>query len=561
MRGKGVSPGIGFGKALIIKNEKIKISKEKVKDSKNELENFYKNLNELINDIEKDVNNLTGTEQEIMSAYLMIVQDKTLIEDTINLIQNENYNAVYATEIGLNMVIEKIKSIEDEYISQRATDIEDIKNRLLKKLLNIKNINLSNLAQKCIVVGKELTISEITKLDLKNVEGIVTEAGGANSHVSIMAKTRGIPVIVGVKNLLEEIKDNVEIIIDGESGEIYVNPSKDIEEKFKLKKANFEKQKLELENYKNLETMTLDGYKIKLFANIGNPSEIEIVKEKTAEGIGLFRSEFLYMDSDKMPDEEMQFEAYKEVAKKMNNQEVIIRTLDIGGDKKLKYFNLDVEENPFLGYRAIRICLDRVDIFKIQLRAILKASAFGNISIMFPMISSIEELRNAKEILEEVKEELREKNIEFKENIKVGIMIEIPATAILAEEFAKECDFFSIGTNDLIQYATAVERGNEKIAKLYSKNHPAVIRLIKMAIDGAHKENILCGMCGEAASDSAYIKLLIGLGIDELSMNPNKILNARKIIRTIKKSECEEFASKALQLSSSDDVENFLKSN
>lgn len=373
-----------------------------------------------------------------------------------------------------------------------------------------------------------------------------------------MAKTRGIPAIVGVKNIENMVEDNIKIVIDGDTGEIFINPIEKEVNILKVKKQNFEKDKEELEKYKNLETVTLDGYKVNLFANIGSPEEYKIVNEKTAEGIGLFRSEFLYMDSKKIPQEEEQFNAYKLVAKEMNGKTVIIRTLDIGGDKKIEYLNLEKEENPFLGYRAIRICLDQINIFKSQLRAILRASAFGNIAIMFPMISSLEELRNSKRILEETKQELRNENQKFNENIEVGMMIEIPSSAIMSQELAKECDFFSIGTNDLIQYTTAVERGNEKISKLYTKNHPAVIRLIKYTIESAHKSNIFCGMCGEAASDPAYIKLLIGLGLDEFSMNPNKILKARQIIRNLKKSDCEKYASELLKLSSSEDVEKFL---
>mgnify|MGYP000185060741 CR=1 FL=1 len=323
-------------------------------------------------------------------------------------------------------------------------------------------------------------------------------------------------------------------------------------------KEKIKKEKNELENYKNQDSITKDGHEVKVLANIGMPDDVKIVIQNTAEGVGLFRSEFLYMNSENFPTENEQFEAYKKVVLKLKNKEVIIRTLDIGGDKDLKYMKLPKEDNPFLGYRAIRICLDDINLFKVQLRAILKASAFGNMAIMIPMISSLEELRKTKEIINEVKEELREKKIKFDENIKIGIMIEIPAAALIADELAKECDFFSIGTNDLIQYTVAVERGNKKIANLYTHFHPAVIRLIKKAIEGAHKNHILCGMCGEAAGDATFIPLLIGLGLDEFSMNANKVLNVRKLIRKLDFKECQKLADEVLKLATSDEVEKLL---
>ena len=347
--------------------------------------------------------------------------------------------------------------------------------------------------------------------------------------------------------------------IDGISGEIYLEPKENEEKKLIEKRKEIEKEKEELEKYKNLPTQTKDGYKVELVANIGTPEDVEIVIKNTAEGIGLLRSEFLYMDSDNMPTEEEQYKSYKEVAEKMQGKPVIIRTLDVGGDKELKYLHLEKEANPFLGYRAIRLCLDNIALFKAQLRAILRASAFGNLSIMFPMISSIEELRDAKKILQECKDELDKEQIQYKKDIKVGIMIEIPSAALIAKDLAKECNFFSIGTNDLIQYTVAVERGNEKISKLYTKYHPGVIQLIKKAIDGAHNAGIFCGMCGEAAGDENYIPLLVGLGLDEFSMNSNSILKARKIISELKRPECEKLAEQLLSLPSAEEIESELR--
>ena len=559
IKGKGISKGIGFGNVVVLKNQEIKIQETTVENTEDELERFKKALQEITTETAEIVNNSSGTEKEIMTAYLMIMQDPSLITETEDLIKNSKYSAEYATEVGLNSVIQIFENMNDEYMAGRARDIVDIKNRLIAKLLKEERVDLSNLKPNTIIVAKELTTSDTAKLNFKNVSGIITEIGGTNSHTSIMARTHSLPAITKVENATEILKNNDYIAIDGERGEIYINPTEEEKNKLLEIQKTISEEKNELEKYKNMESKTKDGYKVELVSNIGTPKDVELVIENTSEGIGLLRSEFLYMDSESMPTEEEQFNAYKEVAEKMEGKPVIIRTLDVGGDKEIKYLNMEKEANPFLGYRAIRLCLDNVDLFKTQLRALLRASAFGNIAIMFPMISSIEELKKAKEIVEECKKELDEKNIAYKKDIKTGIMIEIPSAAIIADKLAKECDFFSIGTNDLIQYTVAVERGNEKISKLYTKYHPAVIKLVKSAIDGAHKAGIFCGMCGEAASDKLLIPLLIGLGLDEFSMNSNKILQSRKTISKLNKKECEELASQILEMASATEVEEKLK--
>ena len=563
IKGKGISKGIGFGKVFIFEKRKRKIKKVIVENSENELEKFKTALNKVEKEIEETIQQSSGTEKEIMNAYLMILKDPTLVIETENLIKNLKYNAEYAIEEGFNKIIEMFKKINDEYMAERAKDIIDIKEKLLDEIFKDENIKLNKLPQNTIIVAKELTTSETAKLDFKNVSGIITEIGGVNSHTAIMARTHSLPLITEIHNINEIFNNGQYICMNGSTGEIFINPTKDEENKLLEQQKLIEEEKNKLEEYKNKETKTKDGFKVELVSNIGIPSDVEKVIESTAEGIGLFRTEFLYMDNEKMPTEEEQFLSYKEVAEKMQGKPVIIRTLDVGGDKEIKYLNLPKEENPFLGFRAIRICLANIEMFKIQLRAILKASAYGNISIMIPMISSIEELRKTKQIVEECKKELQEKNIKFKKDIKLGIMIEIPSTAIMAEQFAKECDFFSIGTNDLIQYTVAVERGNEKISNLYSKYNPAVIRLIKMAIDGAHKEGIFCGMCGEVAGDSKFIPILIGMGLDEFSMNSNKILQARKVITNLEKKQCEELVENIIKLDSSnkikEELENFKK--
>lgn len=558
LKGKGVSEGIGLGKAVILKNEEIKPEKIQIEDVELEKENFYHAVHKVESEIEELINKLSGTEKDIMQAYLMILQDPTLVQETVEIIEKEKCNAAYATEVGFNTIIQMFEEMDDPYMAARSADIADMKKKVLYKILNKEEINLSQLPLNTILVTNELTTSDTAKLNLKSIAGIITEVGGINSHMAIMARTHEIPAVVGIKQTIKQINENDSIAINGGTGEIFLNPSKEEWEKFEEIKENSKKEKEKLKTYKNEISSTKDGHHVELLANIGGPQDIELVINNTAEGVGLLRSEFLYMNAEDFPTEKEQFEAYKKVAEKLQNKRIVIRTLDIGGDKNLKYMKLPKEDNPFLGYRAIRIFLDNISLFKVQLRAILTASAYGNLAIMLPMISSIEELRESKKIIQEVKEELKTKGIPFNKNIEIGIMIEIPSAALMAEELAKECDFFSIGTNDLIQYTVAVERGNEKVANLYTHFHPAVIKLIKSAIDGAHKNNILCGMCGEAAGDPSFIPLLVGLGLDELSMNANKILQARKLIRELNFNDCQKLADEVLKLNSSEGIKRKL---
>lgn len=556
--GKGISEGIGLGKAVILEENGLKIEKQKIENISAEKQQIYDAIKEVESEIEKLIQNIDGTEKEIMQAYLMILQDPSLIQETIKIIEQEKCNSAYAVENGLNQIIKTFEEMDDPYMAARSRDIEDMKKRILAKLLKIEEIDLSKLPENTILVAKELSTSDSAKMNLKNISGIITEIGGVNSHMAIIARTNEIPAIVGIRHIFENIKENDFIALNGATGEIFLNPTQEKIEELTKNQENIKQEKQELEKYKNKKAITKDGHQVELLANIGGPQDIQIVIDNTAEGVGLLRSEFLYMDAKDFPSEEEQFEAYKKIAESLENKRLVIRTLDIGGDKDLKYMKLPKEENPFLGYRAIRIYLDNVDLFKVQLRAILRASSYGNVAIMLPMISSIEELRKSKEIIEEVKQELKTKNIKFNENIEVGIMVEIPSSAVMADEFAKECDFFSIGTNDLIQYTIAVERGNEKLVNLYSHFNPAVIHLIKSAIDGAHKNGILCGMCGEAAGDVKFIPLLVGLGLDEFSMNANKILKARKLIIDLNFKECKELANKVLKLESTEEVKRIL---
>ena len=554
LKGKGVSKGIGIGHTKVLKNEEVKLTDFKVDNKENELKYFKKCLNDVIEDTKKVVEKLSGTEADIMNAYLMILQDPTLTEETERLIQEDGYNAGYAAKVGFETVEEVFKNMDDEYMSARASDIEDMKKRVVNKIINKAELDLSNLPENTVLVGKDLSTSDTAKLNLNSVAGIIIENGSENSHVSIMARTHEIPAIVGAKGALDSIANDMYIAINGATGEIFLDPSQEEVAKLDEIKKELKDEKGSLAKFKNKKSITKDGYKTEVVANIGTPKDMDAVIENGAEGVGLFRSEFLYMDSENMPTEEEQFEAYKEVLEKSEGKRVIVRTLDIGGDKDLKYLNLDKEDNPFLGYRAIRICLREPEIFKVQLRALYRASSYGKLAIMLPMISSVDEIRDAKDIINEVKEELKAEKVKFDKNVKIGIMIEVPSAAIMAEQLAKECDFFSIGTNDLIQYTVAVERGNEKISDLYTKFHPAVIRLIKMAIDGAHKSKIFCGMCGEAASDERFIPLLVGLGLDEFSMNHTKILNSRKMIRNLDHKECKKLVQEVLKKSSANEI-------
>ena len=559
LKGKGISNGIGIGKALILKKEKIKIEKTKIEDVTTELEKLNVSLNSVIQETEKLKQNSNDEQKQILEAYLMILQDETLLQKVKELIEKEKINSVFAVEQGLGEIITNFRNIPDEYISERANDIEDIKNRIISKLLEIKENDLSNIEPNTIIVTQELTTSDTAKINMKNVSGIISEIGGTNSHVSIIARNKQIPMIIGIEDITNKLENDDILIIDGETGEIHINPT--IEEMTKYQNLQKEEgeEKQKLEQFKNRVAITKDGYQVEVCSNIGKTSDLEDVLKVGADGIGLFRTEFLFMDLPQMPTEDEQFESYKKIAENMKDKLSIIRTLDAGGDKNIPYLNLEKEDNPFLGYRAIRLCLGNSEMFKIQLRAILRASIYGNLAIMFPMISVIDELRAAKALLEQCKKELDEQNIKYNKQIKVGMMIEIPAAAIMANIFAKECDFFSIGTNDLIQYTIAAERGNPQIANLYTKNNPAVIRLIKQTIDAAHNNGIFCGMCGEAASNFQYIPLLIGMGLNEFSMNSSSVLQAKKTITELNKKECEKLVEEILQFTSDKEVENRLK--
>lgn len=565
MKGIGVSPGIVIGKVLLKEENKIVIEKKNIISCEDEItrfktamENSKVEIQEIYNNVLK---NIGEEEATIFEAHLMILEDPEMSQQMEKEIQDNSVNAEWALKQTSETFIAMFEAMDNEYMKERAADIKDVTSRLMKKLLNIKEVNFGQLASEVIIVANDLTPSDTSQIDKKKVLGFITEIGGRTSHSAIMARTLEIPAIVAVKDITKKVKNGDLIVFDGEEGLIFVNPEEKIVKQYEEKKAEYNKSQKELSLLIGKKSTTTDGVTVELAGNIGTPKDLESVLGNDCEGIGLFRSEFLYMDRKTAPSEEEQFAAYKEVAEKMKNKPVVIRTLDVGGDKELDYLNLPKEMNPFLGYRAIRVCLDKVDIFKTQLRAILRASAFGNVKIMFPMISSVEELRAAKVILEEVKTELHSEKIEFNESLEVGIMIEIPAAAIISDLLAKEVDFFSIGTNDLIQYTTAVDRMNEKISHLYNPFHPALLRLVKTVIDNAHSENKWVGMCGEVAGDPKLIPILIGMGLDEFSMSPISVLRARAIIRNISQEKMKDLALQVINLPTAVEVESFLLNN
>jgi phosphotransferase system enzyme I (PtsI) len=565
LQGIPVSPGIAIGKVLIKKEQKIELIKKNNINVTEELEKLTNSIDiarEQINQLYTlTLNTIGEKEAEIFDAHNMILDDPEFLGQIREKVASENINVEWAIKEVLDNFVMIFENMDNEYMRERAADLKDVSNRVIRIILGVELNDFSKLEEEVIIIANDLTPSDTAQMDKEKVIGFIIEIGGRTSHTAIMARTLGIPAIVGVGNIIEFVENGDTIMFDGDNGEIIINPEEEEIEKYRVQIKQNEKIKTKLNQLKGCESVSEDGIKVELAANIGTPDDIESVIEYDGEGVGLFRSEFLYMNRDKLPSEEEQFNAYKKVAKRMKSKNVIVRTLDIGGDKELEYLSLEKETNPFLGYRAIRLCLGEKEIFKTQLRALLRASAYGNIKIMFPMISSIEELREAKGLLEEIKSELRDSKVQFNENIEVGIMIEIPAAALISDLLAKEVDFFSVGTNDLIQYMTAVDRMNQKISHLYNQYHPAVLRLINMVIDSGHKEGIWVGMCGEVAADPKMIPILLGMGLDEFSMSPISILKARWIINHTSQKAMKEIIKEVLMMSTGKEVEEFIDEN
>lgn len=563
LKGIAASQGIAIGKALVIKETKPEINRKTVDNVDKEKEKFRAAVNKAQIELEKirDIaeKKLGADKAQIFEAHIMMLQDPELTGTVELKIDTENENADFALKETIDMFASIFDSMEDEYMRERGADIKDVGRRVLNILLGIENTSLSEIDEECIIVSRDLTPSDTAQMDKGYVLGFATEIGGRTSHSAIMARTLEIPAVVGLGTVTDKITTGDLIIIDGEEGRVIINPDEVVIREYRVKQNELSEKKRELSKLLEAESITLDNRKVELAGNIGSPENIEKVLGNGGEGVGLFRTEFLYMDNNSLPTEEEQFEAYRKALEGMGEKPVVIRTLDIGGDKKLPYLKIDEEMNPFLGYRAIRLCLDRTDIFKTQLRALYRASAYGNLKIMFPMISSLQELRNAKKVVEEVKTELIKENLPFNENVEVGIMIEVPSAAIISDVLAKEVDFFSIGTNDLIQYTTAVDRMNEKVSYLYDPLHPAVLRLIKLVIENGHREGKWVGMCGEMAGDITAIPILLGLGLDEFSMSPSSILEARRIIRSLNYEEAKAHAEKVMELGTSGEIREYLK--
>lgn len=555
-----VSPGFAFGQALLLKEDPIIVSTKKIADDQieTEIQRFIDGRNKSAEQLslikEKAEKNLGAEKAEIFEGHIMLLEDEELEQEIVTLIKGDKKTADAAVYSVIEDQAQALEALDDEYLKERAADVRDIGKRLLKNILRMPIVDLSAIDKEVILVAADLTPSETAQLNLDKVLGFITDLGGRTSHTSIMARSLELPAIVGTSDATTKIKNGDYIILDGVNNHIYLNPSDQEIDKLKKFNEEYQQEKNELTKLKDLPAITLDGHQVEVCANIGTVRDVAGAERNGAEGVGLYRTEFLFMDRDSLPTEEEQFQAYKAVAEAMGSQAVIVRTMDIGGDKDLPYMNLPKEENPFLGWRAIRICLDRKEILHSQLRAILRASSFGKLRIMFPMIISVEEVRELKAELEMLKGQLREEGKIFDESIEVGVMVETPAAAVIAHHLAKEVDFFSIGTNDLTQYTLAVDRGNELISHLYNPMSPAVLNLIKQVIDASHAEGKWTGMCGELAGDERATLLLLGMGLDEFSMSAISIPRIKKLIRNANFADTKALAEQALAQPTADEL-------
>lgn len=559
IKGIAASDGVAIAKAyLLVEPDLTFDNNEKVTDVEGEVAKFNSAIEASKVELTKIRNNaevqLGADKAAIFDAHLLVLDDPELIQPIQDKIKNENANAATALTDVTTQFVTIFESMDNEYMKERAADIRDVSKRVLSHILGVELPNPSMIDESVVIVGNDLTPSDTAQLNKEFVQGFATNIGGRTSHSAIMSRSLEIPAIVGTKSITQEVKQGDMIIVDGLNGDVIVNPTEDELIAYQDKRERYFADKKELQKLRDADTVTVDGVHAELAANIGTPNDLPGVIENGAQGIGLYRTEFLYMGRDQMPTEEEQFEAYKEVLEAMDGKRVVVRTLDIGGDKELSYLNLPEEMNPFLGYRAIRLCLAQQDIFRPQLRALLRASVYGKLNIMFPMVATINEFREAKAILLEEKENLKNEGHDISDDIELGIMVEIPATAALADVFAKEVDFFSIGTNDLIQYTLAADRMSERVSYLYQPYNPSILRLVKQVIEASHKEGKWTGMCGEMAGDETAIPLLLGLGLDEFSMSATSILKARRQINGLSKNEMTELANRAVDCATQEEV-------
>lgn len=562
---KGIagSEGIGIGKVVLIEEHDLTVEKKSVTDTDAELkrlqdaiEKFVAITNEMADKMAKTVGE---QDADILRGHIIMLQDPMIEEQISALMISEKISAEMALEQVLDQTAEMFAAVPDELIQQRATDLMDIKSRMLKILMGIEEVDISQVPENTVLVARDLTPSMTAGINPANIAGILTEVGGRTSHSAILARAMEIPAVLSIEGICGIVKNGDTVVLDGSKGEAIVNPDEATVKEFEKKFADYAAEKELLKAYKGKPSQTKDGVKVELVSNIGKPEDADKVVECDGEGIGLFRTEFLFMDRDSVPTEEEQFEAYKKVAETMKGKPVIIRTLDIGGDKAIPYLGLETEENPFLGFRAIRFCLKRRDIYEVQLRALLRASAFGDIKIMVPLVTGVDELRAVKVILEDIKRQLDKDGIAYNKDVKVGVMMETPAACMMADALAKEADFFSIGTNDLTGYTMAVDRGNAKVAYLYSTYNPAVLRAIKRIIECGKAEGIMVGMCGEAAADPKLIPLLLAFGLDEFSVSATSVLKTRKTISDCSIDECKALAEKVMKCVTEEEVLELLK--
>ena len=558
IKGIDASPGVAIGKVFLYKEVEVVLSEVKVTDTKAEVERLLNGQKETKIQLEaireKTRQKLGNEKASIFDGHITLLEDEDLVEEVKLKIEDEKKSAELALNEGIEEYCEMISNLDDEYLRERVADLRDISKRWINNILGIDIIDLGNLPANTVILARDLTPSDTAQMDLENVQGFVTEIGGKTAHSAIMARSLEVPAVVGTKEILSFVNTGDEIIVDALSGDVIIHPTTEDVEIYTAKRQKFIDEKTELAKLKDKEAFTTDGHRVDLWANIGGAKDVDGVLKNGADGIGLYRTEFLFMDNDRLPTEDEQFEAYKIVVERLTGKPVTIRTMDIGGDKALPYMKLPHEENPFLGYRALRVCLDRKDMFKTQLRALLRASAFGYLKIMFPMVINLEEVRASKELLEECKAELRAEGVKFDEEIKIGIMIETPATAFRAKHFAEEVDFFSIGTNDLTQYTLAVDRGNEVISRLYDTYNPAVLEAIRQAIEGAHAAGITISMCGEFAGDETATELLLGLGLDAFSMSASSIPKIKKNLINMSYAKSKELANEAMELRTADEI-------
>jgi phosphotransferase system enzyme I (PtsI) len=563
LSGIAASNGIAIAKAFRLENPELIVEKTTISNTEAELTRFEAALTQSKSELETikahTAQQMNDEEAAIFSAHLLVLSDPELLGPITEKIKSENVNAEFALQETANMFIGLFESMDNDYMKERAADIRDVTKRVLAHLLGVSIQSPSMITDEVIIIAEDLTPSDTVQLNPQYVKGFITDIGGRTSHSAILARTLEIPAVVGAKTVMSSIQNDMIVIVDGLDGDIIVNPDAETIAYYEDKKASYELQKSEWATLKNEATVTSDGHHVELGANIGTPKDVVGVLEHGGEAIGLYRTEFLYMGRNQFPTEEEQFEAYSSVLKQMDGKPTVVRTLDIGGDKELSYLQLPKELNPFLGLRAIRLCLEMEDMFRTQLRALLRASVHGNLKIMFPMIATLEEFRQAKTLFLEEKTKLENEQIEVSNTIEVGIMVEIPSTAVMADVFAKEVDFFSIGTNDLIQYTMAADRMNERVSYLYQPFNPAILRLVKNVIDASHKEGKWTGMCGEMAGDELAIPILLGLGLDEFSMSASSILKARSQIRKLSKAEMESHIDAILSLSTSDEVESYVR--